>query len=169
MEHQWEVCNRQVGTRPALTAHLSDSWASQLVLGVQTVVLGWRPHLGLHARPSVLGLPWGLEGCWPLLGHPCPRQDLGIPGPHGGPHLQPGEQMTSVSGPGRVRSHERKGETRKQEQPATAWRPQPPSSLDAPEPETQKGPWGSKPSPSLHRGDLRGPSEKGRIPRRRWS
>lgn len=169
MEHQWEVCNRQVGTRPALTAHLSDSWASQLVLGVQTVVLGWRPHLGLHARPSVLGLPWGLEGCWPLLGHPCPRQDLGIPGPHGGPHLQPGEQMTSVSGPGRVRSHERKGETRKQEQPATAWRPQPPSSLDAPEPETQKGPWESKPSPSLHRGDLRGPSEKARIPRCRWS
>lgn len=169
MEHQWEVCNRQVGTRPALTAHLSDSWASQLVLGVQTVVLGWRPHLGLHARPSVLGLPWGLEGCWPLLGHPCPRQDLGIPGPHGGPHLQPGEQMTSVSGPGRVRSRERKGETRKQEQPATAWRPQPPSSLDAPEPETQKGPWESKPSPSLHRGDLRGPSEKARIPRCRWS
>ena len=169
MEHQWEVCNRQVGTQPAPTALLSDSRAPQLVLGVQTVVLGWGPHLGLHARPSVLGLPWGLEGCWPLLGHPCPRQDLGIPGPRGRLHLQPGEQMMSVSGPGRVRSQERKGETPKQEQPATAWRPQPPSSLDAPKPETQKGPWGSNSSPSLHRGELRGPSEKARIPRRRWS
>lgn len=88
---------REVSTWPAPTAHLSDSRAPRWVLGVQTVMLGCRPHLGLHARPSVLGLLWGLEGCWPPLGHPCPRQGLGIRGPRGRLHLQPGEQMTSVS------------------------------------------------------------------------
>lgn len=94
---QQRTLPREVSTRPALTAHLSDSRAPWLVLGVQAVMLGCGPHLGLHARPSVPGLPWGLEGCWALRGHPYPRQGLGIRGPRGRLHLQPGEHSNSVS------------------------------------------------------------------------
>lgn len=46
------------------------------------------PHLGLRAPLSVLGLRRGLEGCWPLLGHPCPRQAPGSRGLRGRLHLQ---------------------------------------------------------------------------------
>ena len=140
-----------------------DSRAPRLVLGVQAVMLGCGPHLGLHARPSVLGLLWGLEGCWALRGYPCPRQGLGIRGPRGCLHLQQSEQMTSVSWTRQSLFSREEGETQKQEQPTTAWRPQPPSSLDVPEPKTQKGPWVSKPSPSLHGGNSK-PLRKGSYP-----
>lgn len=46
------------------------------------------PHLGLRAPLSVLGLRRGLEGCWPLLGHPCPRQAPGSRGLRGHLHLR---------------------------------------------------------------------------------
>lgn len=46
------------------------------------------PHLGLRAPLSVLGLRRGLEGCWPLLGHPCPRQAPGSRGLRGRLHLR---------------------------------------------------------------------------------
>jgi hypothetical protein len=45
--------------------------------GDTILIQNMQPHLELPAPLSVLGLPQGLGGCWPLQGHPCLQWHLG--------------------------------------------------------------------------------------------